>query len=247
MGRLKIGLTCSVEHAAWNAWRADVILLTLNYVRAVWEAGGYPIVLPPVKCDHQDVLTVVNGVDGVVFTGGCDIDPRLFGATRHSESGPIQPERDEFEIMLLDALLERDIPCLGICRGMQLFNVALGGSLLQHLPEQVGHSEHCPQPGSFSEHRISIDEQSKLGTALGASAVVKSHHHQAPEKIGRGINVTARSSDGTIEAIEVAGFRYFVGVLWHPEEGASRRLFESFIRACREAKMTPHEITRTCP
>lgn len=237
--RPRIGLTTYVERAAWGHWSTSAALLPMSYVLAVSTAGGRPILLPPIADPGQDAVQAVRGLDGLILTGGCDVEPRRFGATAHAETGPAQPERDQAEIVLLEAALAADVPVLGICRGMQVLNIVCGGDLHQHVPEVVGHLGHNERLGAFSEHAVAIDAGSRLAVALGSEVVVKSHHHQAPATVGERLVVTARAPDGTVEGIEHTARRFAVGVLWHPEEGVDLRLFSHFVEVCRGARSVP--------
>ena len=223
-----IGITSYAEEIRWGVWTEDAALVPLAYVRAVEEAGGRPLVVPPSDDGLEETLAAL---DGVVFSGGGDLDPELYGA--HAATDAPRQERDAAELRLLEAALERDMPVLAICRGSQLLNVARGGDLVQHLPEEVGHEQHRHDPGSFSDHDVKVAADSRLGGLLGDRAAVKSHHHQAYGRIGSGLREVAWAEDGVVEGLEDAGKRFALGVLWHPEEGEDFALFEGLIEEAR--------------
>jgi len=222
-----VGITTYVTPAAFGVWQVESALVPADYVRAVERAGGRPLLVPPSAAAIEETL---DALDGLIFSGGSDLDPELYGQEAHPETVGVVPERDGAELALLRAALERDLPVLAICRGSQVLNVALGGDLVQHLPEVVGHEGHKETPGIFADHEVEIDADSRLGSLLGDRAPVKSHHHQGFGRLGEGLRVTARDEDGTIEALEDPTRRFAVGVLWHPEAGEDARLFEELVR-----------------
>jgi putative glutamine amidotransferase len=231
-----IGITAYAEDVRWGVWTEEAALIPLSYVRAVDHAGGRPLVVPPSEDGLDETLGVL---DGLILSGGGDLDPALYGADAHPETDAPRPERDHAELRLLEAALERDMPVLAVCRGSQLLNVALGGDLVQHLPEQVGHEQHKHQPGQFSDHEVRLDPASRVGTLLGEHAPVKSHHHQGYGRLGNGLREAGWADDGTVEALEAPEKRFAVGVLWHPEEGEDFALFRALVdeaRAFREAR-----------
>ena len=223
-----IGITTYVTPARWGSWELEAALIPVDYVRAVARAGGRPILLPPAEEGVDETLEVL---DGIVFSGGSDIDPGLYGDEPHPETFGIHPERDTAELDLLTAALERDIPVLGICRGSQVLNIARGGDLYQHLPEVVGHEEHKHEPGAFADHEVVIEPGTRLAQLLGEETTgVKSHHHQGFRRLGEGLVESAHADDGTVEAVEDPTKRFAVGVLWHPEASENIRLFEALVR-----------------
>jgi putative glutamine amidotransferase len=171
----------------------------------------------------------LDALDGLVFSGGSDLDPELYGQEAHPETLGVVKERDRAELALLEAALARDMPVLAVCRGSQVLNVALGGDLVQHLPDVVGDEKHKHTPGTFGDHEVEIDPATRLGAIVGDRAPVKSHHHQGFGRLGEGLRESARADDGTVEAIEDPARRFTVGVLWHPEEGDDARLFEELV------------------
>jgi putative glutamine amidotransferase len=225
-----IGITSYAEQARWGVWDSPAALIPLAYVQAVERAGGRPLLVPPSDAAIEETL---DALDGVVFSGGADLDPDLYGAEPHPETNDVRAERDRAELALLQAALERDMPVLAVCRGSQVFNVARGGDLVQHLPEVVGHEKHKHTPGVFADHDVEVTEGTRLGRLLGDRAPVKSHHHQGYGRLGEGLVESARAEDGTIEAFEDPSHRFALGVLWHPEEGEDAALFEELVAEAR--------------
>jgi gamma-glutamyl-gamma-aminobutyrate hydrolase PuuD len=220
-----IGITTYLTPAAWGVWNLDAALVPADYVRGVVAAGGVPLLVPP-GAEIDETLAVV---DGLVFTGGSDIDPELYRAEAHAETNGIVRERDDFELALMRAALERDLPVLAICRGSQVLNVARGGDLEQHVPDRVGTDVHKRVPGVFADHDVEVIGGTRLSSLLGDRHDVKSHHHQGFGDVGDGLQVAARAPDGTVEALEDPSARFTVGVLWHPEAGEDRALFEALV------------------
>jgi gamma-glutamyl-gamma-aminobutyrate hydrolase PuuD len=165
----------------------------------------------------------------VVFSGGSDLDPASYGAGAHEKTVGVRAERDSAELALLQAALARDMPVLAICRGSQVLNVARGGDLVQHLPEVVGDEKHKEVLGEFSDHEVSVEADSRLGSIVGDRVPVKSSHHQGFGRIGEGLVVSAHAVDGTIEGVEDPSLRFALGVLWHPEEGEDAALFRALV------------------
>jgi len=226
-----IGITSYAEEIRWGVWTEEAALIPLSYVRAVEHAGGRPLVVPPSADGLEETLGVL---DGLILSGGGDLHPGLYGADAHPETDSPRPERDNAELRLLEAALERDMPVLAVCRGSQLLNVARGGDLVQHLPDDVGHERHKHVPGQFSDHGVRLDPESRVGTLLGEHAPVKSHHHQGYGRIGDGLRESGWADDGTVEALEDPGKRFAVGVLWHPEEGEDFALFRALVDEARK-------------
>ena len=225
-----IGITSYAQEASWGAWRLPAAVLPLAYVRSVEQAGGRPILIPPVEDAVEQTLDVL---DGLILSGGADIDPDHYGADRHPETTITQPERDRAELALLEGALAREMPVLAICRGMQMLNVVHGGDLYQHLPELVGHAGHRETPGVFSLHDVRLEPESRVAGLLGGHAVVHSSHHQGLGRVGDAIRAVGWAEDGSIEAIEDPAQRFAVGVLWHPEEDEGKRLFEALVEEAR--------------
>jgi putative glutamine amidotransferase len=227
-----IGLTAYIEPARWGMWELVATLLPHRYVDHLTAAGGRPVLLPPDPAD--DAGDVIDRLDGLLLTGGADIDPARYGAEPHPRTVGLRPHRDASELALLAAAMQRGVPVLGICRGMQLMAVASGGTLHQHLPEIVGHDGHLPATGTFGEHAVDMAPTSRLAEILEQRVTVRSHHHQGVASTGSA-TATGWSDDGSVEALEVAGQAFSVGVLWHPEAGDDPRLFAALVRAARRA------------
>ena len=225
MARPVVGITTYLTAAAFGAWELEAALVPAEYVRAVASAGGAPLLVPP----GAGVEETVGAVHGLVFSGGSDLDPELYGEEPHSETIGVVRERDDFELALMEAALARDLPILAICRGSQVLNVALGGDLEQHVPDRVGTEVHKETPGIFAEHDVEVFAETRLEAILGDRHDVKSHHHQGFAVLGHGLRESARAPDGTIEAVEDPSRRFTLGVLWHPEAGEDMALFEALV------------------
>ena len=233
MSRPRIGLCTALERARWSHWDQQAMLLPRSYMDAVQRAGGVALMVPPDPALVDDPDAVLDVLDGLVMAGGADIDPATYGAPAHPETRGTVPERDVVEVALARRALERDIPFLGICRGMQLLNVVRGGDLVQHLPDESGGS-HKQAPGVFARHEVEIAPESRLCDILGGRGTVASHHHQAPQRIGPGLKPVAWSPDGVVEAVEDPDARLALGVLWHPEQGEDRALFRALVECAAE-------------
>jgi putative glutamine amidotransferase len=238
MARPVIGLCTPLELARWGAWNLDAFLVPRNYVDAVRRAGGLALLLAPDPAITDDPDEILDRVDALMLVGGADLDPASYGAERHPETIGCVPERDAFEIALVRRALERDLPLLGICRGMQVMNVARGGTLHQHLPEVVGHEHHRRVLGSFdgNDHDVRLEPGSLAARAAGEELhATKSHHHQAVDRVGEGLSVTGRTElDELPEAIELPGNRFALGVQWHPEADEASRLISALVEEARE-------------
>jgi gamma-glutamyl-gamma-aminobutyrate hydrolase PuuD len=235
VARPVIGITTYVTAARWSNWELEAALVPADYVRAVERAGGRALLVPP---SHDGVEETLESLDGLIFSGGSDLDPELYGQEAHAETSDVVRNRDTAELALLEAALERDMPVLAICRGSQVLNVARGGDLVQHLPDVVGDEKHKHTPGTFADHDVSVEDGSRLASVLGERAPVKSHHHQGFGKVGEGLRVVAHAEDGTIEAVEDPTRRFVLGVLWHPEAGEDARLFEELVREAEQYRST---------
>jgi putative glutamine amidotransferase len=216
-----VGITTYVTQARWSYWDLEAALIPLDYVQKVERAGGRPLLVPP---EPDGVEETLDALDAVVFTGGSDVDPALYGAETEPETSGIHRLRDDAELALLRAALARDMPVLGICRGIQVLNVAMGGDLEQHFE---GH-KHDP-PGQFLAHDVAIEPNTRLAEMLGERTTVMSHHHQGLRTLAPGLVEAARADDGVLEAVEAPEKRFAVGVLWHPEAGEDERLFQQLV------------------
>jgi len=225
-----IGLTAYCEQARWSHWHRPAVLLPANYAEQVAAAGGVPVLLPPVP----GIGAAVSRLDGLLLTGGGDIDPGRYGAQPHPRTSRVSGPRDAAELEVLDAALAAGMPVLGVCRGMQLLNVARGGTLCQHLPSDAG---HAPAPGTFGAHPVRVAAGTRLAAIIGASGAgvdVPTAHHQAIDRLGDGLVATAWAADGVIEAVEPAAGnveQFLLAVQWHPEAGTDPRLIEALVAA----------------
>ena len=222
-----VGITSYVEQARWGVWDVPASVLPFRYVERVEAAGGTAVVLPPAAAADAEVL---ERLDAVVFAGGADLDPGLYGEEPHPETTGLRPERDAAEVPLMKAALDRDVPLLGICRGMQVLAVVRGGSLVQHLPDAVGHERHRPAPGTYGMHDVRLETGSLAHRLLGDHVSAPSYHHQGLASSGD-LAVTGWADDGTPEVVEDPSLRFALGVLWHPEAGDDLRLFEALVAA----------------
>ncbi len=230
-----IGISAYCEQARWGVWEAQAMVLPRRYADRVTAAGGIPVLLPPVP-GIEDAL---GRLDGLLLSGGGDIDPARYRAEPAPETTSVREERDTAEFALFAAAMARQLPVLGICRGLQVINVARGGSLHQHLPDVVGHDEHAPVAGAFGAHPVHVAPGSRLAGILGRDEVdppitAPTHHHQAVDQLGDGLVATAWAADETIEAFELdAGGdgSFVVAVQWHPEAGDDPSLFRALVSA----------------
>jgi putative glutamine amidotransferase len=224
-----IGITTYLEQTSFGVWDVPAAVLQRGYLDGVVAAGGTPVLLPPVG---DVTAAVLSRVDGLIVAGGADIDPVHYGADRRAETGPARPDRDYAEHVLIEAALANGVPLLAVCRGMQLLNVVLGGTLQQHLPDVVANTDHLPKPGTFGRVPVKTAPGSRLAAILGSEVEVHCHHHQAVDKLASALVPVAWAGDGVVEAIELAGTEFVLGVQWHPEEdGVDRRLFEALVEA----------------
>ena len=205
------------------------------YATAVQAAGALALVLPPDDAAAQSPDALLDRIDALLLAGGADIDPASYGAKPHPETKGTWPERDRFELALAHRALERDMPVLGICRGMQLLNVALGGTLLQHLPDVLGTNDHRRVPGAFGDHEVRLEPGSLAARAVGAErATVKSHHHQGLDELGDGLRASGWSvPDELVEAVELPDRRFTLGVLWHTEQDERSQVIAALVEAAR--------------
>jgi putative glutamine amidotransferase len=232
MPRPLIGVCAAVERANFGVWNDEpAVLLPLSYARAIHGAGGMMAMLPPDRLATEDPGELLDRIDALVLGGGADIDPESQGVEAHPETIGTNPDRDRFEMTLARAALERGIPLLGVCRGMQVLNVACGGTLDQHLPDRLGHDRHRPVPGSWAEHDVRLEPGSLAATAAGTvQLTVKSHHHQGVDAIPEPLSASAWATDDeSVEAIESADGEFVLGVLWHPEEDANDQVIPALV------------------
>lgn len=231
-----IGLTTYKQRAQTGVWDTTAAYLPAVYFEAVQKAGGIPVLLPPQPVDAETVERVLDGLDGVIITGGGDVDPARYGQEAHAETDAPRAERDDFEDALLAGAIGRELPFLGICRGMQLLNVQRGGTLHQHLPDVVRSDRYRLGGGEFAVNEVAIEPGTAVESLLGAEPLeVKSYHHQGVDAVGDGLRVAARTDDGLVQAVELEGVPFGVAVQWHPEEDAAEdaRLFAGLVEAAR--------------
>lgn len=233
--RAVIGVPAPLEHATWRVWEGKAHLLSYGYTSHLRNAGA-SVVLLPVTPDMGDNLAaeaahLVSLLDGLVLAGGSDVDPERYGAPASPKSGPFDGPRDAWESALLRAAIVAEVPVFGICRGMQLMNAVLGGTLIQHLPPHVGSDVHNPTSTAFGDHPVRTIEGTWLRDAVGEHADVATYHHQAIDRLGEDLTVSATAEDGTIEGIEDLE-RGLVAVQWHPEARPHEGIFKSFVRLC---------------
>jgi putative glutamine amidotransferase len=231
MARPVIGISTYREAADWGSWRrVPADLLPGRYADAIRAGGGIPVLLPPAP-DPDDAAAVLDRLDGVLIAGGADVDPARY----HQDPGPhsigFRPDRDASELALLDAAAARDLPTLGICRGMQMMAVHAEGTLLQHVPDALGSDRHAVGPGVYGPIAVRTVPGTAVAELLGAQLTVPCHHHQAVAD-HPGMVPAAHAEDGTLEAMEDPDHRFWVGVQWHPETGTDMRLFAALAAAC---------------
>jgi putative glutamine amidotransferase len=234
----RVGLTTYRERASWGVWDEPADLLPVTYSDVIQGAGGVALLLPPGGRDLAATAeAALDGLHGVLIAGGADIDPARYGAVRDLHTGAARPDRDGWELALARAALHRGLPVLGVCRGLQVLNVALGGSLVQHLPDQVGSDAHCPVHSRHGRHGVRVAATSRLGAIIGESADVATHHHQAIDTLAGELVPTAWSDDGVIEAAELPAATWVLGVQWHPEVHDHDPLFTAFVTACARSSV----------
>ncbi|TVZ05870.1 gamma-glutamyl-gamma-aminobutyrate hydrolase family protein [Trebonia kvetii] len=226
-----IGLSTYSETARMLVWEREFAMLHASYIGAVRRAGGIAVLLPPQDGGADEVL---SRVDGLVLAGGADVDPRRYGQAPDERTSRPRTLRDEWEFALARAALDRDLPLLAVCRGLQILNVALGGSLHQHLPDLTGDERHQPGPGTFGTVEVNLEPETCTAALLGSRTQVRCYHHQALADLAPALRVTGRADDGTVEAAEVHGKLFAVGVQWHPEEDSEdTRLFAGLVTEAR--------------
>jgi putative glutamine amidotransferase len=232
-----IGLTTYLEQAQTGVWDVRAAFLPQVYFDHVTRAGGIAVLLPPQPVDAAIAGRVLDGLDGLIVTGGKDVDPARYGQQPHTATDEPRRDRDDWEDALLTAAIERQLPFLGICRGMQVLNVSLGGTLHQHLPDVIGSTRYNAGYGTFSENAVEVHAGTRVGDLLddAPALAVHSYHHQAVDELGTGLAVSARSDDGTVQAVELQSVPFGVAVQWHPEQNPDDlRLFAGLVEAAKE-------------
>jgi putative glutamine amidotransferase len=223
-----VAVSGSDQRARWGAWDDVATLVPAAYLHALQAAGGVPVVVAP----SADPQVVAERVDGLVLSGGADLDPHLYDAEAHPRGQEPDPERDAFENAMLDACLARGRAVLAVCRGLQVLNVARGGTLHQHLPDTVGTDEHLPVAGAFGRHSVKVGAGTHLARIVDAEVLdVPTHHHQAVDRLGSGLVATAWADDGIVEAVEDPRVPFLLAVQWHPEAGDDNSLFDALVAA----------------
>lgn len=225
-----VGITTYREQARWGVWDELADVLHAAYAQTLEAAGAAVVLLPP--GDPERAATVLDRVDGLVVAGGADVDPARYDAEPHSRTTAVRPDRDAWELALLDVAAARDLPTLMVCRGMQLEAARVGGSLDQHTPEVVGHERHSPGGPEYGEITVTTVPGTRLAILIGESTTVRCHHHQSVRE-HPGLAVGARADDGTVEALEHPDRTFWLGVQWHPETLADVGLFEGLVAAAR--------------
>jgi putative glutamine amidotransferase len=227
----RIGITTYRERAAWGVWDQPADLLPAGYADAVHSGGGAALLLPPGR--PESAGAVLAGLDGLILAGGADVDPNRYGAAPHLRTDRPRPDRDEWEFVLAEAAIRRGTPVLGVCRGLQVLNVLLGGTLVQHLPDRVGTDAHCQAAGVMTDHRVRVDPASWVGSVVGPAAEVAAHHHQGVDRLADGLVAVGWAEDGVVEAVELPGPSWVKAVQWHPEARAGEPLVAAFVEICR--------------
>jgi gamma-glutamyl-gamma-aminobutyrate hydrolase PuuD len=234
-----IGVSTYVAKVSWGGWERPSAVLPESYYELVAAAGGRPLLLPPLRTavsgPRFGAAEVIAHLDGLVLTGGGDVDPAAYGEAREPEVGGVNAVRDESERALLAAALAVDLPVLAVCRGCQILNVERGGTLHQHLPDVVGHDEHRTAPFVFGEVKVATEPGTLASAVFGSVTTARCSHHQAIKDLGPGLRATARADDGVIEAVELEGASFVLGVQWHPEEAGDPRPFAALVEAARRA------------
>jgi putative glutamine amidotransferase len=241
-----IGLTTYLERAQTGVWDVRAAFLPQVYFDAVTRAGGIAVLLPPQPVDEAIAARVLDGLDGLIITGGKDVDPARYGQQPHPTTDEPRLDRDAWEEALLLGAIDRQIPFLGICRGAQMLNVALGGTLIQHLPDVIGSTRYNLGAGQFNQVQVDVDPQSALDSLVGDAVIAKVYHHQALDRIAPGLTVTARTIDGVVQAVELDSVPFGIAVQWHPEEsGEDLRLFTGLVDAASEFSVGRTAASRT--
>ena len=232
VARPVIGICSATERARWSVWDQEALITPRGYVDAVQRAGGQAILLPPDERAQTEPDAWLDLIDGLILAGGTDIDPVAYGADRHTETTHTTPRRDHFELALARRALERELPLLGICRGMEILNVAYGGDLVAHLETA---DVHMHTPGVFSDHEVELEPGSVAARAVGSERVqVRSHHHQGVGRLGDGLVASGRSvGDGVIETVEMGDHEFALGILWHAEEDVRSKVIWALVAATR--------------
>jgi putative glutamine amidotransferase len=226
----RIGATTYREPTRRGDWNELSDVLPASYALAIGAAGGVTMLLPPATPEYA--ASALDGVAGLLLSGGSDVDPDRYGAAPGEHTGTPRTDRDAWELALLEEALNRDLPVLAVCRGMQVLNVALGGDLIQHLPDEVGTEVHRPLVGEHGRHHVDVAEDSRLAQIVGTRPEIATYHHQGVRTLGKGLTACGWADDGIVEAVELADRSWVFGVQWHPEAYDGHALFAAFVAAC---------------
>jgi putative glutamine amidotransferase len=226
---LLIGISCYVEQARFGAWDTPAAILPRAYLDIVVAAGAMPVLLPPVG---EWSAADLSRLDGLILAGGPDIDPARYGHAAQPGTDEPRTDRDASELRLVDLAVHHGVAVLGVCRGMQMMNVALGGTLRQHIPDDLGNTDHRPKMGTFGDVEVMVAAESQLAAIVGQQVGVRCHHHQAVDRLGAGLVAVAWARDGCVEAVEHPGEGFAIGVQWHPERDLTDvRLIKALVQA----------------
>lgn len=229
-----IGVSCYLERAVMDVWDVPAVFLPTSYIQPLQRAGATVVILPPQETDPPSVAAVLDGLDGLCLAGGYDVDPATYGHERHTETDAPRADRDAWEFALVAEAQRRDLPLLGVCRGAQVLNVARGGTLIQHVPDVVGHDGYQGTDGVFTTMPVSVSSDTVLSRIHPARRSVPMYHHQAIATVGRDLVVSALGDDGVIEAIEDPGLTFCVATQWHPEQDqGTQSLYDAFVAAAQ--------------
>jgi gamma-glutamyl-gamma-aminobutyrate hydrolase PuuD len=230
-----VGVSTYVVEATWGHWTAPTAHVPYAYVDCLLRVGAIPVLLPPTGEDADaDAAAVAARIDALVLVGGPDVDPSSYGAERHAHTVDAGPERDAWEMALTMSAIAARLPVLGICRGAEILNIACGGTLCQHLPDDVGHEGHRPDEPAYGVTDVTLDPDQVPGNTLGDRITVSCYHHQAIDELGTGLVATGWAADGTVEAMRLVDSPFTVGVQWHPEIDRHLPLFAALVAATRE-------------
>jgi len=232
----RIGLTTYRQQGQTGVWNTEMAMIPTFYIEGITRAGGVAVMLPPQKISSDEAKDIVSSLDGLMLCGGRDIESSRYGQQPHEKAEEPDSLRDDLEDKLLSAAIEAELPFLGICRGAQMLNVNRGGTIIQHLPDVVGHERYQVGNAIFTPADVQVEADSILGGLVGASvANAALYHHQAIDQLGQGLKVTAKTAEGIIEAVELSNYPFGVAVQWHPEQTLEDlRIFEGLIEAARK-------------
>lgn len=232
-----IGLTTYRQRSQTGVWDVEAAFLPAEYFDAVNRAGGIAVLIPPQLVSTEDAARILSGLDGLIISGGRDVDPALYGQTPGEHTDKPDQKRDALEMALYEVAIEKNIPFLGICRGQQVLNVKRGGTLIQHLPDVVGSTKYQLGNAEYTIAKIDVSPDTLLSRSLAGDSTVTGalYHHQGIDQLGDGLTVVARSEDGIVEAVELSNHPFGLAVQWHPEHTPEdNRIFEALIEAANK-------------